>query len=439
MGGVARIAVQMGEQVSGSDQNTYPPMSTQLEALNVDLKQGYSKDNIPKDVDLVVVGNTISRGNPELEHVLSSGIKYTSGAQWLHDQVLFDKWVLAVSGTHGKTTTASLLTWLLEYNGLEPSYLVGGVPENFGESSRLSDSIFFVIEADEYDTCFSDKRSKFLHYCPRTLIVNNLEFDHADIFDSIADIQKQFHHLLKILPTNALVVSNQDADYFEQVIEQGFWSDQTKIGSQASADWSYQLLASEPNRFTLQYQGEEFQVDTPLLGEHNVQNAITAIAAAHHAGIPVQNCIDALASFKSIKRRLECIYDDNGIRIYDDFAHHPTAIKATIEALKAIVAGGRVIAILEPRSNTMKMGVHQDTLAQSLQSADQVKVFAGQSVLWNIDQLKSNTCKTYDSTKSLIDDVVGEAKPGDHILIMSNGGFENLHSRLVEAFKKIHI
>ena len=444
MGGVARLARDMGHTVSGSDANTYPPMSTQLEALDINLFEGYAATNIPDDSDTVLVGNTISRGNPELEYVLEKGLAYCSGAQWLGEHVLQGRWVLAVAGTHGKTTTSSLLAWILEDNQLSPGYLIGGVPENFGESARLGDTPFFVIEADEYDTAFSDKRSKFVHYRPRTLILNNLEFDHADIFNDLAAIQQQFNHLLKIIPSQGQIIHNLDSGAITTVLESGCWSETRSFSSLAdNADWYCIKQADDASEFSVHYQYDEHQqqaqVKWSLIGEHNMSNALAAIAAAHHVGIPIEHAAESLSRFKSVKRRLEKIYHDDRISVFDDFAHHPTAITETVNALRKHVGQEKIIAVLEPRSNTMKRGVHKHLLADSLTHADLSLVFADKNVQWDVSALSSHKVLTFDNTETLLDTVFEHCCNVDehcNVLIMSNGGFENIHQRLINLLSQ---
>lgn len=447
MGGVARLARELGIEVTGSDANTYPPMSTQLEKLGIELMEGYSATNIPDEADWILVGNTISRGNPELEYVLEKGLKYTSGAQWLSQHILQDRWVLAVAGTHGKTTTSSILTWLLHANGLAPGYLIGGVPENFGESSRLGETPFFVIEADEYDTAFSDKRSKFLHYPPRTLVLNNLEFDHADIFTDLEAIKTQFNHLLKIVPNTGLVIHNRHSIALDDVIACGIWSEHQSFGIDTictTKDW--QAIKTNPtaSEFIVKHNGVEAHVKWPLIGEHNMQNALAAVAAAHHVGIPITNACESLAKFQSVKRRMELIYEDTQVRVFDDFAHHPTAIAETLNALRNSVGDQAIIAILEPRSNTMKRGVHKDQLAESLRSADDVMIFADNQVLWDISELSDERTDTFNNLEalqeSLIEKIATQLRDCSshkmiNILIMSNGSFGGLHQNIITHLK----
>ncbi len=438
MGGLARLAKDLDLEVSGSDQHTYPPMSTQLETLGVHLHEGYSASNLPDDVDLVLVGNTIGRGNPELEAVLEQNIPYSSGAQWLGQTVLQDKWVLAVAGTHGKTTTSSLLAWLLEDNGLKPGFLIGGVPENFGESARLGDSPFFVIEADEYDTAFSDKRSKFVHYRPRTLVLNNLEFDHADIFADLAAIQTQFHHLLKIVPQTGLVITNNAAPALEEVLNLGVWSQTQKFLGQ-NADWEVCKRKDDASIFTLSHKNKDYEVHSPLIGDHNMANAVAAIAAAHHVGVPVELAVDSLQRFKSVKRRMETIYEDDRVHLVDDFAHHPTAISETLGGLRRRVGEAPILAVLEPRSNTMKRGIHKHLLQQALGDADMSFVFAGPQVQWDVSDLASQNLQTFNDSQTLLDAILSQINQTPtklHVLIMSNGGFEGLYARIIERLEQ---
>ncbi|MFT6100812.1 MAG: UDP-N-acetylmuramate: L-alanyl-gamma-D-glutamyl-meso-diaminopimelate ligase [Arenicella sp.] len=434
MGGVARLARDLGVTVTGSDANTYPPMSTQLESLGVDLFEGYSADNIPEDTDLILVGNTISRGNPELESVLDKGLPYTSGAQWLGDHVLQGRWVLAVAGTHGKTTTSSLLAWLLEQNDLAPGYLIGGVPENFGESARLGKTPFFVIEADEYDTAFCDKRSKFVHYQPRTLILNNLEFDHADIFTDLAAIQSQFNHLLKIVPQHGQIIYNQDSPALAEVLEMGYWSELKSFNSDDS-HWRAEKVKDDASEFLLLHGSETYLVNWSLIGDHNMANAVAAIAAAHHVGIPIANSVESLATFKSVKRRMEVIFDQPSARLFDDFAHHPTAIAETLSGLRSSVGEQKIVAVLEPRSNTMKRGIHKHLLQDALAKADNVLIFADQNITWDISELESDSISAFSSTELLLEQLIGliDGDSGHtNVVIMSNGGFENLYQRLID-------
>ncbi|BBN80511.1 UDP-N-acetylmuramate--L-alanyl-gamma-D-glutamyl-m eso-2,6-diaminoheptandioate ligase [Pseudoalteromonas sp. A25] len=433
MGGIAAIAQALGYKVTGSDQNVYPPMSTQLESLGIELTSGYDPKQLEPAPDMVIIGNAMSRGNSCVEYVLEKGLPYTSGPEWLKHNLLQDAWVLAVAGTHGKTTTASMLAWVLEYAGLRPGFLIGGIVQNFGVSARVSDTPFFVIEADEYDTAFFDKRSKFVHYLPRTLIMNNLEFDHADIFKDLDAIQTQFNHLLRTLPSQGKAIYPADDEALVDVIKRGFWSQQETL----NGDWTYKLLERDGSQFEVYLSGKlEGVVSWDAIGEHNVKNAIMTIAAARHVGIPVAVSIDALREFKSPKRRMELLGEANGVHVYDDFAHHPTAIKTTLAGLKAKVGEEPVIAILEPRSNTMKMGVHQHTLLASLAQADEAYLFEPQGLGWSLkDEAHKAGRHCFDSTDEIIAKVCEKAQPGQHILIMSNGGFEGLHQKLLSALK----
>ena len=377
MGGIAVLAKQAGHEVSGSDANVYPPMSTQLEEQGISLCEGYNAEDIPADVDEVVIGNAMSRGNPAVEYVLNKGIAYSSGPEWLSRNVLNNRWVLAVSGTHGKTTTSSMLAWMLEYAGLTPGFLIGGVPSNLGLSARIGDAPFFVVEADEYDTAFFDKRSKFVHYRPRTAILNNLEFDHADIFENLDAIKKQFHHFVRTIPGDGLIVKNGEDENIDAVLQQGCWSQLAAFHKEHDVnhekdDWSIGETSEDGKRFDVQLDGKVVAtVEWSFHGLHNRLNALAAIAAAQHAGVPVELSCEALKEFKGIKRRLEVIGTVNGVTVYDDFAHHPTAIEETLSAMNELKGDGKVIAVLEPRTNTMRMGVHKDRLSASLQQADE--------------------------------------------------------------------
>jgi UDP-N-acetylmuramate: L-alanyl-gamma-D-glutamyl-meso-diaminopimelate ligase len=431
MGGIAAIAKSLGHHVTGSDQNVYPPMSTQLEELGIELTQGYDVSQLEPAPDIVVIGNAMSRGNPCVEYVLDKGLPYTSGPEWLKHNLLQKSWVLAVAGTHGKTTTASMLAWILEYAGLKPGFLIGGIVQNFGLSARVGQTPFFVIEADEYDTALFDKRSKFVHYLPRTLILNNLEFDHADIFEDLNAIKKQFHHLIRTLPQSGKVLWPKDDEALSDVIAKGLWSESETLGD----DWDYQLLKADGSQFNVllntQLQGV---VNWQAIGEHNVKNAMMAIAAARHVGIAIEHSIAALGEFISPKRRMELKADINNIKVYDDFAHHPTAIQTTLAGLRAKVGNDKIIAILEPRSNTMKMGVHQFTLLDSLRDADEVLLFEPENLSWSLkEQAEKAGMQCFDSTIAIIETVLESIEPNQHVLIMSNGGFNGLHQQLVDG------
>ncbi len=433
MGGIAAIAKAMGHKVTGADSNVYPPMSSQLEALGIELFEGYDTRQFATQPDMVVIGNALSRGNSAVEYVLDRNLPYISGPQWLLENVLKDRWVLAVAGTHGKTSTASMLAWILEYAGLSPGFLIGGIPQNFNLSARLGHSPFFVIEADEYDSAFFDKRSKFVHYRPRTLVLNNLEFDHADIFNDLADIQKQFNHLLRIVPNNGLVLLPKSDANLRQVLDMGCWTPVQYSGT----DWQAIKTVADGSEFDVLFKGQkEGSVQWDLLGEHNVSNALMAIAAAKHSGVASHIAITALAEFVNVKRRMEVTAYVNDITLYDDFAHHPTAIATTIEGLRAKVGDARILAVLEPRSNTMKMGHHKDTLAGSWAKADQVFIFEPTNLTWSLEDLlaqSSVTAMLYKDMDLLVKSILSYAQPGDHILIMSNGSFGGIHDLLEQG------
>lgn len=449
MGGIAAISKQLGHRVSGCDANVYPPMSTQLEALGIELMQGYKAEHLADEPDMVIVGNAMARGNPMVEYVLDRNIPYTSGPQWLLENVLKDRWVLAVSGTHGKTTTSSMLTWILEYAKMKPGYLIGGVPQNFDVSARLGDAPFFVIEADEYDTAFFDKRSKFVHYRPRTLVINNMEFDHADIFGDISDIQRQFHHLIRMVPSNGLVLSHANENYVNETLEQGCWTPTeqafTENENESAQGWQAKKLKADGSEFEVYFAGElQGVVNWSLIGDFNIDNALMAIGAARHAGVPSGVATEALAEYINTKRRLELRGTINNIKVYDDFAHHPTAISKTLDAMRAHVSQegvnqGKVIAVLEPRSNTMKSGVHKNTLGASLAKADEVYVFQGDKVQWSVADLKQQCqqpCFANDDIDALVAQVSSAAQAGDHIVVMSNGGFGGFHTKLLESLTR---
>lgn len=439
MGGVAVLARQAGHTVSGSDENVYPPMSTQLEEQGITLSEGYKPENIPADVDQVVVGNVMSRGNPALEFVLNKNLSYTSGPQWLAENVLKDRWVLAVAGTHGKTTTSSMLAWILQYAGMEPGFLIGGVPGNFGLSARFGNEPFFVVEADEYDTAFFDKRSKFVHYRPRTAVLNNLEFDHADIFENLDAIKKQFHHLVRTVPGRGLLVVNGEDKNLDDVIQQGCWS-QRESFSLDGEQWSIKNCSDDGKNFDVYLEEKhEGSVSWNMHGAHNRMNVLAAIAAARHAGVPATHACDAMAEFKGIKRRMEIYGVVRGITVYDDFAHHPTAIEETLAAMQEVSQGGRVFAVLEPRSNTMRMGVHQDSLSHSLQAADEIYLYQPENMDWALDEVVKQSAKpaqVFNDVEKIIQRICSSAKDGDQIIIMSNGGFESIHTKLLSALEK---
>ncbi|CAA0120565.1 UDP-N-acetylmuramate--L-alanyl-gamma-D-glutamyl-meso-2,6-diaminoheptandioate ligase [BD1-7 clade bacterium] len=435
MGSLAILAREMGYQVSGCDANVYPPMSTQLEDAGIHLDQGFDVCHLDCEPDLVIVGNAMSRGNPLVERVLNEGMSYTSGPQFLHDYVIRDKWVLAVAGTHGKTTTASMLAWILEYAGMKPGFLIGGVVQNFPFSARLGDSVFFVVEADEYDTAFFDKRSKFVHYQPRTLILNNLEFDHADIFDDLEAIERQFHHLLRIVPANGRVIVNAAESALADVIDRGLWSEKASFQANQPADWQAASIQSAGRCFDVCPQigpsaGKRFTLSWPLSGEHNVNNALAAIAAAEHVGVEAHIAVEALSQFGGVKRRMEHLATIGDIAVYDDFAHHPTAIKTTLAGVDR--GEGRLIAVIEPRSNTMRMGIHAETLENSAAAADKTFWFMAGDYDWAL----SDTADSYNDLDILLASIADYAAPGDQIVIMSNGGFGGLHQKLQQLLMK---
>ena len=438
MGGLALLARAAGHDVEGSDANVYPPMSTQLREQGIRLMEGYSPAFLDPAPDQVVVGNAMSRGNPAVEAVLDRGLSYASGPQWLSENILRDRWVLAVAGTHGKTTTASMLAWILEAGGLNPGFLIGGVPGNFGVSARLGESPFFVVEADEYDTAFFDKRSKFVHYRPRTLVLNNLEFDHADIFPDLAAIELQFHHLLRTVPANGLLVVNADDGNISQVLNMGCWTPVETVSTGVfPARWQVQTLKSDGTRFQVLMDGRpQGEVNWQLTGVHNMHNALSAIVAARHAGVPVPQAIEALTGFAGVKRRMEIRGEVNGITVYDDFAHHPTAIATSLEGVRRQMQQGRLLAILEPRSNTMRMGMHRDQLAYSLTAADVVWMYEPDDLCWDLHEVSERlSMPTHISAdiESLVDSVVAEARTGDRLVVMSNGGFGGIHEKLLTA------
>ena len=435
MGGLALIARELGYTVSGSDQNVYPPMSTQLEEQGIRLMNGYKAENLDCKPDLVVIGNAMSRGNPEVEAVLNRGLRYTSGPQWLAEHVLQDRWVLAVAGTHGKTTTSSMLSWILEFNGFKPGFLIGGIPLNFGISARLGESDFFVIEADEYDCAFFDKRSKFVHYRPRTAVLNNLEYDHADIFENLDAIKKQFHHLVRTVPGEGLLIAPSCEPHIDEVLEMGCWTPVVNTAIDSDADWQACLLKVDGSRFEVKFTDQlQGCVDWSLTGTHNVYNALSAIAAARHIGIQADNAIAALQQFQNVKRRMEVIVKKDGITVYDDFAHHPTAIKTTLDGLRKQVGDAKILAIVEPRSNTMRLGVHTQSLAESLAVADEAIVYQPENLGWDLSQLLqyANNIQICSDLEAIVDRIKAESINGCHVLLMSNGSFGGIYKRLRE-------
>jgi len=438
MGGLAVIARQLGHQVSGSDQNVYPPMSIQLEQQGIVLMEGYRAENLDSQPDLVIIGNALSRGNPEVEAVLNRGLRYVSGPQWLAEHVLQDKWVLGVAGTHGKTTTTGMLSWILEHQGFQPGFLIGGIPLNFGISARLGESDFFVIEADEYDSAFFDKRSKFVHYRPRTAILNNLEYDHADIFPDLDAIKKQFHHLVRTVPGEGLIISPECDANINDVLAMGCWTPVAKTSINSDAQWNAHLINSDGSKFDVMMDNQsQGCVEWSLTGEHNVYNALSAIVAAKHVGILPKDAIAALAQFKNVKRRMEVIAEINGVTIYDDFAHHPTAIQTTLDGLRKQVGQERIIAIVEPRSNTMRLGVHTKTLAESLGHADLAIIYQPEALGWDLSELKkyASNIEICQSLDDIINKLKFEARYGGHFVLMSNGSFGGIYQRLQDALK----
>ena len=453
MGSLALLARELGHQVSGSDQHVYPPMSTQLIDAGITLMEGYRADHLSPKPDLVVVGNALSRGNEEVEALLNSGVPYTSGAQWLAEHVLPGRRVIAVAGTHGKTTTASILAWLLESGGLTPGFLIGGVPRNFGVSARLGDSRApFVVEADEYDTAFFDKRSKFVHYRPHIAILNNLEFDHADIFPDLAAIERQFHHLVRTVPSQGQLLVADEQPALERVLAQGAWTPVAHFGDQATSEWQLTLERDDASRFQVLHcggepsqdshsqnnkgQDEDGVVEWALTGEHNARNALAALAAASLCGIDLVRGCAALARFETPRRRQEVRGEINGIQVIDDFAHHPTAIAATLKGLRAATTKGRLLAVIEPRSNTMRLGALRERLVESVADADNVFWFQPVGLDWSMEELVATQgarAQLHNDIDKLVAAVVKQASPLDRIVVMSNGGFEGVHERLLAA------
>lgn len=435
MGSLAVLAKELGHRVTGSDASVYPPMSTQLEAQGIELMQGYLPEHLQPAPDLVVIGNALSRGNPAVEYVLNQGLPYVSGPQWLADHVLQGRWVLAAAGTHGKTTTSSMLAWVLEHAGMSPGFLIGGVPQNFGVSARLGDTPFFVVEADEYDSAFFDKRSKFVHYRPRTAILNNLEFDHADIFPDLAAIERQFHHLVRTVPGEGLIVHPESESALKRVIGMGCWTPVQTTGE--GCQWQARLLSEDGSRFEVLFDGKvEGTVEWELTGRHNVANALATLAAARHVGVVPALGVAGLSTFKSVKRRMEKVAEVQGVTLYDDFAHHPTAIATTLDGLRKRVGDAQVVAVIEPRSNSMKLGAHRDGLANSVVQADRVFWYAPANLGWDLaasvagSSVPTQVC---ESLETIIAGVKAVAAPGTQVVIMSNGGFGGLHGKLASA------
>lgn len=433
MGGIAQLARAAGHRVTGCDANVYPPMSDQLAAAGIELIEGYDAEQIALSPDLWIVGNAISRGNPLLEAILDRGLPYTSGPQWLAEHILPGKWTLAVAGTHGKTTTSAMLAWILAEAGLAPGFLIGGVPQNFGTSANFSDSAFFVIEADEYDTAFCDKRAKFVHYRPRTVILNNLEYDHADIFPDLAAIETQFHHFVRTIPRQGLILVNACEPALERVLARGVWTPVLRFNE--SSGWHAET-DDAAGRLTI-YQGEQLigAISWSLAGRHNASNALAALLAARHAGVPLETGLAALGRFQNVKRRLEVRGIANGVTIYDDFAHHPTAIRETLAALRGRVGSARILAVLEPRSNTMRLGTLKERLADSLAEADLVFCYAA-NLAWDAGAALAplgEKAQVSADFPAFVAQIVAAARPGDHILVMSNGAFGGIHAKLLAA------
>jgi len=454
MGSLAQLAKAQGHKVTGSDQGIYPPMSDQLALAGIEVIAGFDPAQLDPAPDYVIIGNAMSRGNPAVEYVLDRGLPYISGPDWMGKYLLADKWVMAVSGTHGKTTTASMLAWLLEYGGMNPSYLIGGVPENFATSARLTDSNFFIIEADEYDTAFFDKRSKFVHYHPRTLVMNNLEFDHADIFDDLAAIERQFHHLVRTVPSTGQIIFPSDNEALQRVIAQGCWSEQAHIqpdkrqpDKSHPEGWAVEAILADCSQFNVFHQGTQVATVTwALNGEHNMYNALAAMIAARHVGIEPHTAAQALAEFQSVKRRMELVgevgSEGKTVRIFDDFAHHPTAIKLTLSGAKANQTvqkrSGRLIAVLEPRSNTMKLGEHKAKLAASVEDADASYWLEPEGLSWSLTEavsgMKQQTvCHTVEALEERL---LADIQAGDDLVIMSNGSFSGLHRSLLTKLQE---
>ena len=435
MGGVAILASRAGHQVSGADQHTYPPMSTLLENEGIILHEGYDETPMLDEPDLVIIGNALSRGNPAVEYVLNNKLNYTSGPRWLGENYLRGRRVLAVAGTHGKTTTSSMLAWILEYAGLNPGFLIGGVPQNFGVSAREG-ADYFVVEADEYDTAFFDKRSKFVHYRPQVAILNNLEYDHADIFPDLGAIETQFHHLMRTIPGNGTIISNGADANLERVISRGCWSNLQRFSLDGKYDWQVELMKPDASVLRFSFQGESAgTLEWDQCGRHNAMNACTAIAAAVSVGLTAATAIEALSAFGGVKRRLEVITQAQDINVYDDFAHHPTAIRLTLEGLRRKVGNGRILVALEPRSNTMRAGIHAHELGPALMAADQVWLKTGEGIDWDPNVALAQLEGRY-KVVTRVDDMLQQMKnsltPGDHVVFMSNGGFEAAPRRLAE-------
>ena len=436
MGGVALLAKRAGHEVSGSDQHTYPPMSTQLEAEGIKLFEGYAAEHLQPHPDLVVIGNALSRGNPAIEYVLNSGIEYTSGPRWLGENYLRGKTVIAVAGTHGKTTTSSMVAFILEKAGLNPGFLIGGVPHDFGHSARDGDR-FFVVEADEYDTAFFDKRGKFVHYRPAIAILNNLEYDHADIYPDLASIQTQFHHLVRTIPGKGTIISNAADDHLETVLERGCWSDLQRFAlGDAEADWKVEMNKPGGTDLSFTHRGKELgSMQWTMQGRHNAMNACAAIAACTAAGVEPEAAMAALAQFRGVKRRMELVAEIGNIHVYDDFAHHPTAIRLTLEGLRRNIGNSRLLVALEPRSNTMRAGIHIEELGPALIAADRAWLKAGEGINWDPQEALApleGRGRVVTKTEDLLQQMVDTARAGDHVVFMSNGGFDGATRRFCD-------
>lgn len=437
MGSLALLAKELGHRVTGSDANVYPPMSTQLEEQGIELLQGYHPKHLQPAPDVVVVGNALSRGNPAVEYLLDVGLPYVSGPQWLAEHVLQGRWVMAVAGTHGKTTTSSMLAWILEYAGMQPGFLIGGVPQNFGVSARLGETDFFVVEADEYDSAFFDKRSKFVHYRPRTAVLNNLEFDHADIFPDLAAIEQQFHHLVRTVPSNGLIIYPAQEQAIERVLDKGCWTPLQTTGP--DGQWQAHLLKDDGSEFAVSLDGvEQGVVRWPLTGLHNVANALAALAAARHVGVTGEHGAQALGEFENVKRRMQNLGCVRGVTVYDDFAHHPTAIASTLDGLRKQVGKQQIIAVIEPRSNSMKLGAHREGLAPSTALADHVFWYAPDNLGWDLASTVADApvpTQVCNSLEDIIAGVLALAQADTQVVIMSNGGFGGIHTQLMEALE----
>ena len=440
MGGLALLARDSGFRVSGSDANVYPPMSTQLIESGIGLTDGYHPDQLEPAPDCVVVGNALSRGNPAIESMLNRHLSYTSGPEWLGQHILKDRWVLAVAGTHGKTSTASMLAWILEQAGLAPGFLIGGIPVNFGSSARLGEGRYFVVEADEYDSAFFDKRSKFVHYRPDTLVINNLEYDHADIFADLGEIETQFHHLIRCIPGDGAIIRGE-GDAIDRVLARGVWSAVSTVAAArgaVTAGWSWRSGLASENAFIITTpDGKTYPLSWPLIGAHNAANATAAVAAAAQVGVDPADAVDALASFAGIKRRLELLGTPHNIAVFDDFAHHPTAIAATLSAMRAQQSEGKLIALVEPRSNTMRLGRHRTELGAAAREADHVIWFEPPGLDWDLSDVLDayGQQEVVSDIDTLLNRALALAHPGDKIVVMSNGDFQGLHTRLIAALE----